>query len=262
MYLGLSLHFFIDVGVYNDKRRNERYENLYCSKRDQIYEESGSKWWLAGDPLQFYDSVGSEKSENEKPVRLWTAVTFCCLFRNPFLRQISDCIQAAYHNAILPSLEEWETKRFQSSRSGNPLDSAINQYQLHIEHFIAALALECPKPIAGFLSLTLQLPALNPLTFDLQEWNIYRSSFSSGCDSPLGRITVKFQQPSVEDLPRCSYPVQLLLKYFTPRNLVDMVCAILSECRLLFHSTELSRLPVICEGLRALVYPLKWTHGA
>ncbi|KAJ1440798.1 hypothetical protein B484DRAFT_443259, partial [Ochromonadaceae sp. CCMP2298] len=44
------------------------------------------------------------------------------------------------------------------------------------------------------------------------------------------------------------------------RVLIDVVCCVLSECRMLFHSCDLSLLPVICEGLRALIYPLQWTH--
>ena len=71
---------------------------------------------------------------------------------------------------------------------------------------------------------------------------------------------VEFSAPPPEDFPRSPYPMQVLLKCFGPRVLIDIVCCVLSECRILFHSSDLSLLPVVCESLRTLIYPLQWTH--
>lgn len=221
--------------------------------------ENSSKWWSGGgDEIGFYDSMSSDISDPEKKsIRLWTAVTVCTLFRHSFLQQISDCFELAYISAILPSIIDWEEKR-RSASNGVNRDINSAQYHLNIEYLVAKLMLECPKPIAGLLSISLRLPSLNLPRLEVPEWNIYRSNKTTPDNNEM---IVNFQQTIVNDLPRCAYPFQYLLKYFEPRVLVDIVCAVLSESRLLFHSTELSKLPLICEGLRTLIYPLKWTHG-
>ena len=249
------MNYFIDVGRYDEKGYNASYNSMYNRKTEEMASENSSKWWSGGE---LYDSISSDASNPEtKRIRLWTAVTVCTLFRHSFLQQISDCFELAYITAILPSLNDWEEKR-------RPMSSVVNravnsaQYHLNIEYLVAKLMLECPKPIAGLLSLSLRLPTLNLPRLEFLGWNIYRSNKTTPDNN---EVIVNFQQTTVNDLPRCAYPFQYLLKYFEPRVLVDIVCAVLSESRLLFHSTELSKLPLICEGLRTLIYPLKWTHG-
>jgi hypothetical protein len=244
------------VGIYDEKGYNASYANMHNRRAEEVANINSSKWWCSeDDEIHFQSSSSSEfSSPTMKCIRLWTAVTVCTLFRHSFLQQISDCFELAYIKAILPSVIDWEEKRLSSSNSG----ARIVQHNLNVESLVTKLMLECPKPIAGLLSISLRLPTLTLPRLDVPEWNIYRSHNSSQDNN---EVIVNFQPTSLNDLPRCAYPFQYLLKYFEPRVLVDIVCAVLSESRLLFHSTELSKLPLICEGLRTLIYPLKWTHG-
>ena len=80
----------------------------------------------------------------------------------------------------------------------------------------------------------------------------------SRATSAVERVT--FTSSPIEDFPHCPYDMNILLSIFGPRTLIDIVCCVLSENNLLFHTTDLSLLPVICEGLRTLIYPLQWVH--
>lgn len=159
--------------------------------------------------------------------------------------------------------------------------TSFSPFSLHIEKLMATLCLECPVPIPGFLTVKLQFPRKMNVPPSAWNANLGRSGIhgSPRCwrgnsesihtidDRLQGRLTpsgrgkcVEFSAPSPEDFPRCSYPLEVLLKCFGPRVLIDIVCCVLSECRILFHSSDLALLPVICEGLRTLIYPLQWTH--
>jgi hypothetical protein len=81
---------------------------------------------------------------------------------------------------------------------------------------------------------------------------------SSRAASTVERVT--FTSSPIEDFPHCPYDIEILLSIFGPRTLIDIVCCVLSENNLLFHTTDLSLLPIICEGLRTLIYPLQWVH--
>lgn len=76
--------------------------------------------------------------------------------------------------------------------------------------------------------------------------------------SAVERVT--FTSSPIEDFPHCPYDIRILLSIFGPRTLIDIVCCVLSENNILFHTTDLSLLPIICEGLRTLIYPLQWVH--
>jgi hypothetical protein len=160
----------------------------------------------------------------------------------------------------------------------NTFQESYRPFSLHIERLMATLCLECPVPVPGFLSVRLQFPKV-PTAATMQGLSGNRAAGTPRCwkgnseQAPQLRLsmlsegrdsralpTVEFTAPSPEDFPRCPYPLEALLKCFGPRALIDIVCCVLSECRILFHSSDLALLPVVCEGLRALIYPLQWTH--
>ena len=71
---------------------------------------------------------------------------------------------------------------------------------------------------------------------------------------------VKFTARVSDSLPHSPYQISALLQYFSARSIIDLVCCMLSECRMVLHSRNLSKLPMVCEALRVLIYPLKWSH--
>lgn len=157
----------------------------------------------------------------------------------------------------------------------NTFQESYKPFSMHVEKLMAVLCLECPVPVPGFLSVRLQFPGRAQTAASLREEPDYRSIGTPRCwkgasdpsllqggegsDGGAQRV-VEFTAPSPEDFPRSPYPLEVLLKCFGPRALIDIVCCVLSECRILFHSSDLALLPVVCEGLRALIYPLQWTH--
>lgn len=298
------------MGRYSKYGSNAQYEAQYASSDSPYPIPDGTansgKWWKECLELRNDDSSPQQKRGERPTVRLWTAVSICTLFRSPFIRQISICLETAYWQTILPNVMEWERNRRSETScdfegSGNKrARTSVPVLLLNIEQLIATLSLESPKPVAGLMSLTIRLPIFveekplpsrwnychcAALQSQSQSQSLGTASTESSQSSPnrsesqsspnrsesqsspnrstntLARKLVKFILAEVDDLPQCSYPVSLLLEYFEPRVLVDIVCCILSECRMLFHTVDLSKLPAICEALRTIIYPLKWTHG-
>ena len=181
--------------------------------------------------------------EGNDTTYLWTVVTLSVLFRTPYIRQVTACLFMAYESSILKNILAWE--------SSNPSNS--EGLTLDIEKLFCILCFESPQPVPGLLAISLQLPgdAVNTEKGHPSQLHDAKTSVSK----PIPFYTIP-----VEDLPQCPYSTSLLLKYLGPRKLVDVLCCVLSEARILFHSKNLSVLPIVCEALRTLIYPLKWTH--
>jgi myotubularin-related protein 5/13 len=54
--------------------------------------------------------------------------------------------------------------------------------------------------------------------------------------------------------------VRLLFKQLGKKNVMLLYCAAMTEHKILFHSSSLSRLSDSCRALTALMYPLRYTH--
>eukprot|EP01034_Spumella_vulgaris_P021442 gene21442-27474_t len=239
-------------------------------------------------------SALDESDKNHK----WTTCTICLLFRYPFMQQITDVLKYAYKDCLLPRLSEWETARNDGIRNqlrethrkmrapdGTPqtpqsnavtmdryhASGEIKPFPMFVEQLMAMLCLECPLPVPGLLSVKLQLNAPQTRVSPLKRLQIEESEKMKKLDvdstktqgkdgNEVDGQSVLFSLPRTGSLPHCCYPMEMLLKFFKPRVLIDIVCCVMSECRLVFHSNDLSKLPIVCETLRTLIYPLKWTH--
>jgi hypothetical protein len=72
---------------------------------------------------------------------------------------------------------------------------------------------------------------------------------------------VNFALPSPEDLPTCAYSIhECLFRRLGCRGALTVLGAALRESRILLVSTDLALLPAVGEAIRALLYPLRWTH--
>jgi len=68
------------------------------------------------------------------------------------------------------------------------------------------------------------------------------------------------QPPLSPSLPVTGSCVSLLFKQLGKKNVVLLYCAAMTEHKILFHSTSYSRLTESCRALKALMYPLRYTH--
>jgi hypothetical protein len=134
--------------------------------------------------------------------------------------------------------------------------------RLLLDKLIAFLFLECPKPIARLLSVSLQLSSSafsaerveNEKETDDKCQTLGRKSSASSSE----KISFIAQNP--EFLPDPSNRLSFILLCFGPRVMLDILTCLLSESRMIFFSNDLNKLSLICEGFRVLIYPLAWTH--
>ena len=74
-------------------------------------------------------------------------------------------------------------------------------------------------------------------------------------ESIVERPNIVFNLCPSSSLFRCQYSLVQFVETLGVRGVVDVVHYALMEQKILFHSTELSLLPMVCECLRALMYP-------
>eukprot|EP00475_Leptophrys_vorax_P030523 TRINITY_DN4579_c0_g1_i1.p1 TRINITY_DN4579_c0_g1~~TRINITY_DN4579_c0_g1_i1.p1 ORF type:complete len:937 (+),score=228.03 TRINITY_DN4579_c0_g1_i1:1224-4034(+) len=76
---------------------------------------------------------------------------------------------------------------------------------------------------------------------------------------------VQLEVPYVDRIPWTDFPMMdiSLLKFFEVleiQTVMDCIRAILCECKIIFHSSQISLLSLVCEGLLGLCFPFTWTH--
>ncbi|XP_053369013.1 myotubularin-related protein 13 isoform X1 [Clarias gariepinus] len=68
------------------------------------------------------------------------------------------------------------------------------------------------------------------------------------------------QTPLNDDLPVSNKSVALLFQQLGIQNVLSLFCAVLTEHKVLFHSTSYQRLGEACRALVALMFPLKYSY--
>ncbi|XP_047013890.1 myotubularin-related protein 13 isoform X4 [Ictalurus punctatus] len=68
------------------------------------------------------------------------------------------------------------------------------------------------------------------------------------------------QTPLNDDLPVTNKSVALLFQQLGIQNVLSLFCAVLTEHKVLFHSTSYQRLGEACRALEALMFPLKYSY--
>ncbi|XP_066503261.1 myotubularin-related protein 13 isoform X2 [Hoplias malabaricus] len=68
------------------------------------------------------------------------------------------------------------------------------------------------------------------------------------------------QTPLNENLPVTNKSVALLFQQLGIQNVLSLFCAVLTEHKVLFHSTSYQRLGEACRALEALMFPLKYSY--
>ncbi|KAE8606245.1 hypothetical protein XENTR_v10010644 [Xenopus tropicalis] len=68
------------------------------------------------------------------------------------------------------------------------------------------------------------------------------------------------QTPLIDSLPVTGTSVALLFQQLGIQNVLSLFCAVLTENKVLFHSSSFQRLSDACRALEALIYPLKYSY--
>jgi hypothetical protein len=134
--------------------------------------------------------------------------------------------------------------------------------RLLLDKLIAFLFLECPKPIARLLSVSLVLSssAASSKEAEGEPDDRYQASGRKSSDMSASSQKISFVAQNPEFLPDPSNRLSFILRCFGPRVMLDILTCVLSESRMIFFSNDLNKLSLICEGFRVLIYPLAWTH--
>jgi hypothetical protein len=266
--IGATLSFFVRTSD----------EILYDGLQliDDTRKERKIPWWQKdydGNIIEEENIFPKLKCSVVEPRYIWSAVTICVLFRTPYLQELTKCLELSYHSAIASKVVEWETSRdvflqsYGMSKEQQLLPSCFYQanrqellskfppFHINMENLFCFLCIECPVPIPKLLhvTVTLQSPHISA-----QLEGICLPGAQPAC--PVEEMTVKFHPQDPSAFPRSPFSISKTLDLFGPRALIDVLCCILSEARILFHSTDLGKLSQITECFRTLMYPLTWTH--
>lgn len=213
-------------------------------------------WWLEVDEKIVPVSTDSV---NEWQLH-YAEITLCLIIHGgPFVSQLFQCLSYFYTKDILPVLSSWEHKSF------GIFPTQMKVQSFYIPSFdcipgLAALCLTSPAPIPGALHIALTLESGTP------DVSSYVDSPHIICPSRLVKpgLTddndVVFSIPDPTSLPISPHPIEVMFQYMGPRGAIDLLSCALCEKKILLHSFDIDKLPVIGEGIRALLYPLKWTH--
>lgn len=226
-----------------------------------------SNWWTYPTEqldLQIFHNLEHDQHLSMHDSYTWISVDVAMLSRWSFIDQTSKCLEYVYENIILPDMIRYEETYVLANATNS--QSKVQErplLTLNADQIFIALCFECPAPVPGLYSVSLRilsaadqnintLSSLNKMPDDQKE--------DLSLAQPKCAFQTDFQLSPVNSLPSSPYALISLLEIFGSRSLVDILCCALSESRVLFHSKDLSKLPIICECLVTLLYPFKWSH--
>jgi hypothetical protein len=244
---------------------NQSKEKIESEGRGNQYDDYNSKWWL--QPLEHLPELPPshllhlDSKEVDNTIFTWISVDLSLLSRWPFIEQLSQCMAYLYMKVLLPDTIIYESKSSVSTKSASPWNG-YPPFVLNYDQLIMALCFECPAPVPGLYSISMNIWGQASSTpSNLNTLSSVLSGISSmKLRQSVPSFKVDFHLPPTKSLPCCPYPITKLFEIMTPRLIIDVLCCALSESRILFHSNDLSKLPIICECVATLIYPLKWSH--
>uniref|UniRef100_A0A8B9R866 SET binding factor 2 n=1 Tax=Astyanax mexicanus TaxID=7994 RepID=A0A8B9R866_ASTMX len=125
----------------------------------------------------------------------------------------------------------------------------IDTLNFPLEGLVASL-LTCMVPVAGGSQVRLFLPK-----------QTFKRLFSETKLFSLGAGDRQLiQTPLNDNLPVTTKSVALLFQQLGIQNVLSLFCAVLTEHKVLFHSTSYQRLEEACRALEALMFPLKYSY--
>lgn len=154
----------------------------------------------------------------------WIGVSLCALTSNVFVCELNNLMKSLYNSEILPVLLERE-KQLDNKERLFPLS-------LNIDAIMHYFCFQAPLPLPDVLTTKYILKSGHLLTMSV---------------------------PSDHKLPPCVFSIYHCFQYFGPRVILDLLYHVFAENKILIHSYDEELLPLLCETLRTLMYPLQWT---
>jgi hypothetical protein len=192
---------------------------------------------------------------------VWAPVCLCLLTRVPVVQPLQEWLVQAYDHleALLPPTYD---------------DLLLEHGTVHrlsalLRAHIVQLTMEVPLPIPGASVADWRLAAglaARGFVFSSPPPHAYAHTHTHTHTGALGvqfdflgrPITLRLPGPGA--LPAMTYPLAPFLHTFSPRNVLALVAAALTESKILLHSRDLALLPSMAEALLAFLYPLQWQH--
>jgi WD40 repeat protein len=195
-------------------------------------EESGSSSYLPrGNPspdaspcdLDFPMQQGSPTEQ--APSWVWMAISFCVLTKLPYVNSLILALKHIYSSSIHPILLEVEE---------NSVGFPSAPWSLDLEGFMSLLCMDSIAPVPGLLDVAIKFPSLD------------------------GSLSAVFHGNAPHSWPYCPYNLTLPLRMVGARTMMDLIYYAMAERKIILHSTDTSKLSILSESLRVLIYPLRW----
>ena len=204
-------------------------------------DDAPTPWWAAQDDDILL--LSADRKHPKKGDRKWVGVTIVMLTRWPFLKQLQAILRHHYCVHLQPRLLNWEDAIFEDLNIIHK--TKYPQLMLSLSDIIVKLCVDLPIPIPGLFSIRLNLPgdhAFRTLTdHEKKRMKILQ-------DSVLFRLSLS------ESLPDTHFSLDEVLLALGPRTTLSTVCCALFQCKILFHSKNLSILPGLSEILLSFIY--------
>jgi hypothetical protein len=237
--------------------RGERERERGNSGEDDVQKEAGIDWWRAdiqdiltesnlddsADLHEEEETKSDQKVENS-PTYSWFGVCLCLMTRSPFVSELSAVLSSLYEAVIVDALLEREALATSTGASSSN-DNTYTQLQLHLCHVLEPLCFDVPTPIPGYMDVDINFD-FSSIVVEQQNELQMRNSFH-------------FSLQDLDVFPQCAYSIEHCIHLIGTRTLLDLLYHAFSEHKILLYSHNPAVPPMICECLRTLLHPLKWS---
>ena len=226
-------------------------------------------WWQIDipDPLHSQAAgagagAGSRRGDETSsplPMFSWFGVCLCLMTRAPFVSELSAVLLQLYGSVLEDALLEREA--LASAAAADTAASTEDKYvqlQLKLCHILEPLCFDTPMPIPGYMDVAMHLLA-SPATTAINDEERNGVRTCSPGSLTTASASFHFSLQDLNGFPQCAYAIEHCIHLIGVRSLLDLLYHALSEHKILLHSCNPTTvLPLVCECLRTLLYPLKW----
>ena len=223
-------------------------------------DSAGSEFIAENEEHDWWEAACSPEPDRQDKV-VWSGVCVSVLTRGPFLEQLCRALLYMYLTEILEPLNDWEQEVSIKYQLGDIKEA--KPLVLGCTSMLVGLCLECPLPLSGYYSIRVNFPE-SYLSHELVSKAIVSIYPEQHPDSQfiedIQSNGIFLYSSTSEQLPDVQFDVSHFFRLLGPRVALDCIAFALAECKVLYHSRNVAKLPIICESIRALIYPFKWSH--
>ncbi|XP_037942643.1 myotubularin-related protein 13-like, partial [Teleopsis dalmanni] len=268
--------YFVVVGYDNDKERtNDESTQISCGKIVQRFPENdwadtsfieGIEWFC--QPLGW--NLSYEKQEPKFFTSVLTDIDankhYCaCLSFHETLAITLNKIVDEEDETVLPS--KFQTGCASSSTITNNISISHHSVMYAPKCLVLISRLDCAETFKNCLGTIYTVYVENlPYALETLIGNILGCIQVPSPGGPQVRFSIgagdkqSLQIPQSPSLPVTGTAVYFVFKQLGIKNVLILLCAVMTENKVLFHSKSYSHLTESCKALVALMYPFRYTH--